>query len=88
MTVTEEEARKLWCPMVRYQPLPYNWIRTITQKRTSWLNTSATNTGSRCIASDCMMWRWNDKTLSPEGHFGTYTITDYTHGHCGLGGKP
>ncbi len=77
MTVTEEEARKLWCPMVRYQPLPYNWIRTITQKRTSWLNTSATNTGSRCIASDCMMWRWL---------YADWDTEEKSTGYCGLAG--
>jgi len=79
MILTEIEARREWCPMVRYQPMPYNWIRIIIRKSTGWLNTRETATRSRCIASDCMMWTWE---LKKEGE----KWVESDKGYCGLAG--
>jgi hypothetical protein len=66
---TREQARELWCPLVRYacgsEPPAYN--RCDDSDYRSISNPSA----CRCIASDCMMWRWG--RLNGEGY-------------CGLGG--
>lgn len=74
--MTEEEARKKWCPMVRFagQVLEPAYNRT---------NSGITlQQHDKCIASDCMMWRW---TFGKEDNRELYG--DHT-GYCGLRGKP
>jgi hypothetical protein len=81
MMLTEEEARKRWCPMVR---LGYdsNALATpdnrIHPKGRLAKNTEAQiHPGHRCIASGCMMWRWEPRGyMPPRG------------GYCGLAGRP
>jgi hypothetical protein len=50
--MTEQEAKTKWCPMVRYsadaEPSANLWYFG-KQGRDERVN---------CIASDCMMWRW------------------------------
>lgn len=58
MFVTEEEAKKKWCP------------EAITNNASCGGNVGRFSTP--CIASECMMWRWqNDKA-----------------GYCGKAEKP
>jgi len=61
--VTEAEARKKWCPMVRIarreSPEPYS--NSLVQIVVAGCNTDALGgtrvpASCRCIASDCMMW--------------------------------
>ena len=71
--MTEKEAKKKWCPMIRFQ---------IGLDNAAWQGVAYTNRGEemrppesvRCITSECMMWRW-------------YTL-DKEEGYCGLGGEP
>jgi hypothetical protein len=70
--LTEKEAREKWCPMVRYS---------------SGTGDDAANRFGvtspavcRCIASDCMMWRWDEENIP----FGD----DNAVGYCGRAGKP
>jgi hypothetical protein len=60
MYVTEAAAKTKWCPFVRY-------LATFRHPETSKLETAGSyNRGavdsalgqSRCIASECMAWRW------------------------------
>ena len=83
--MTEQEAKTKWCPMARTVSDTRNHA---TANRLVDRGPSNADSDCMCLVSDCMMWRWDDKTVLSEGHFGTYTIKDYTHGHCGLGGKP
>jgi len=55
---TEDEARKLWCPMVRFVigPETSKWQGVAYTNRCQELNTDKVN----CIASACMMWQWVD----------------------------
>lgn len=50
------------------------------------------NNGSvNCIASDCMMWRWQSSLSvnNPSRVSGAAVQTvQQKHGYCGLGGKP
>jgi hypothetical protein len=69
MALTEKQAKRKWCPFTRVihtagdVPLPAN--RFSDGQRA---------TATRCIASDCMMWRWTGS--APE------------RGYCGLAGRP
>ena len=77
--MTESEAYEKWCPMYRV---------------TAFGNESADNRGCdeareagffNCLASDCMMWRWQEYSVVFEtGH----EDKDRKLGYCGLGGKP
>ena len=62
--MTENEARKKWCPMEHYR----NRANSIYYEGDVVVN---------CIASDCMMWRW-EKADFPHRAEG---------GYCGLAGK-
>ncbi len=64
---TEKEAKELWCPHVRHYIFPTD------------PGASGGNGDSICIASRCMMWRWDHNKL---------VTGDYREGFCGLGGKP
>ena len=79
--MTEEEAKTKWCPMVRHMVYPNTFDPS---------GGNIPHEYSCCIASDCMMWRWDEKG----GHYitkGTGTSSEKTvhvgTGHCGLGGK-
>ncbi len=75
MIVTEEQAKKLWCP----------FARAGVTLRVGDLEKTELNTGPhaepKCIASRCMAWTWN-------GYRGVSTATfagqDEAHGSCGL----
>lgn len=76
--MTEEQAKKRWCPMVRFQIGPINssvWQGVAYTNRAEELK----STTCLCIASDCMMWVETDRVpIEPE-------LTHYEPaGHCGL----
>jgi len=56
--MTEKQSKTKWCPMIN---LPNDEIKTAALKDIC------------CLASSCMMWRWNNK--------------DQISGYCGLAGK-
>ncbi len=65
MLLTEDQARKKWCPMV---------IADVTARERICPGTNLPGVNaSRCIASDCMMWRWSSNFESL--------------GFCGLAGR-
>ena len=49
--MTEDEAKKKWCPMVRDGIEPMGNTAGDENRIPDW---------SLCIASDCMMWRWSE----------------------------
>lgn len=76
--LTEQEARQKWCP--------YTHILE-DEHSTRYANRELAPgiVACRCIASDCMAWRW------PEGDAekSTDNEEDYPRvGFCGLAGKP
>lgn len=73
--MTEQEAKSKWCPMVRIIITPANqtWGNKALTNRIEFVNSGGSE--SLCIASNCMMWRWEE----------TKYIDD---GYCGLAGKP
>ena len=80
--MTENEAKTKWCPQVRFAD-PRDGGKPSVEP-TSWnrFDGEWDFTGLLCIASDCMMWRWN---IDPLDHPHDY---DKTGGYCGLGGRP
>ena len=87
--MTENEARMKWCPMAR-QALPYRTdyygIDNSSSPVGNKLHTGQIPEGSRCIASDCMMWRW-ERDKYAEGYELKPDHEDYSKGYCGLGGE-
>ena len=86
--MTEDEAKTKWCPFVRFTT-PYaakavDFIATSVDEH--WSNRID---DSRCIASDCMAWRWlNNKRTEFDEHGNSFTTSvDPIHGYCGLAGK-
>lgn len=88
--MTEEEARKKWCPHVRQSAVMRQEDgreHLITYNRSYTENLP----GCRCIAADCMAWRWESKPIP-----GNRTNNDFDVpgsdtpgiGYCGLAGKP
>ena len=62
---TEEDARKLWCPFSRLvvvEPAEHRVLNSAAYNRLSVEDTDQEEQrfplGCRCIASDCMAWRW------------------------------
>ena len=93
--MTEDKAKKKWCPMAR--AIMTDETQSITESiETKTASAPFNRLGDTenavdawswelvaCIASDCMMWRWNTRDR---------VLDDGTpipgKGHCGLGGTP
>lgn len=80
MILSQEEARTKWCPMARVA-MPVN--QTANRVATSLLKISDERDHAyfseqvencKCIASECMMWRWDAHEIRA--------------GYCGLAGTP
>lgn len=83
---TPEEARDLWCPMIRMAVTPKAGGPCAVNDPTNSLAPAA------CIADGCAMWRWERTTASvPTTTEGARTFEQRvvkTHGYCGLAGTP
>jgi len=79
--MTEEEARKKWCPMARVFSGTNQWVCACNRNMLDRDSKKA-----NCIASDCMMWRWHPKFVPPGK---TVNLDDIkqTLGYCGKGGR-
>ena len=67
--MTEQEAKKKWCPL----------LQIITQIR--WNNTDTDS--KKCIASGCMLWVWDADYSACQGGI-QIPDKSTTEGHCGL----
>ncbi len=77
MYYTENEAKEKWCPMVRVSSTDTKGMGVPAYNRYQALEKITSNPkSSRCIASECMMWR-----RVPAGE-----LKD--KGYCGFAGKP
>jgi hypothetical protein len=73
--MTEDEARKKWCPFVRMD--------------NGYYNRSAQTNHHKCLASECAAWRWvPDPLISFVSDGQTIVNKSTDHGYCGLAGKP
>lgn len=84
--LTEEEARKKWCPMTRAlsgeKSAEGETLANIRSRPANMINVSNGPNGQInigvCIASACMAWRWS---VTPSG------MLDRGRGYCGAFGK-
>lgn len=92
MLTTKAEARRKWCPEARsmydhcteegqYSPA-YNRINS----RSSVDIPSPVS--CRCIASDCMMWRWHEASSTVSNPADREERNKSRRGFCGKAGKP
>jgi len=83
--MTEDEARTKWCPFARVLSSLSNGhvvIAAAAGNRANGLTGGGLNpSAARCIASDCMAWRWHDGGTSEGGR-----DLSRTFGRCGLAG--
>ena len=101
--MTEEEAKKKWCPEVRLSAISENGKHYYAASRDRCFfvppNTKDPERDiTKCIASACMMWRWENQDIwinrVEEGEkvsgMDTQEAADCLPrlGYCGLGGKP
>ncbi|MDR3439848.1 hypothetical protein [Telmatospirillum sp.] len=98
MLMTEEEARKKWCPHVRFAATADE-----SNAANRWNDANGNPPSCRCLASECMSWRWlwldpnGPNVRLPEDCAAATTgevhkrITNETYepaGFCGLAGRP
>lgn len=76
--MTEDEAKTKWCPMVRTGMVAGMAVNHHVDMRP---NGDGVYQQSRCIASDCMMWR-------PYVVGGKKPGESIPGGDCGLAGNP
>lgn len=86
--MTEEQAKKKWCPMVRAGLKGANTYVGINWPSGEVLDQEY----AKCIGSDCMMWRWENVYTTSDGQNVMEATTDdgsgqVPNGHCGLAGK-
>lgn len=85
--MTEEEAKQKWCPMMRYI-IDEEGDDVISNRCTNFKHEYGAATDSTtCIASDCMMWRWNKEQKPSVMDIAQPVMESTTSGYCGLGGK-
>lgn len=81
LLLTEKEAKKRWCPMVRCESLVEPNVAS-----NRWYDEDlATNWSySRCIASECMMWQWMGELEIIGVGEPAEEQRVYERGYCGL----
>ena len=72
---TLDEATESWCPMTRVANGNEATNCAVNQVE---LGSSNITKRTRCIANECMMWRWSD----------VLDINNEPTGFCGLAGVP
>lgn len=76
--MTEDEARKKWCPMVRTGLTAGMAVNHHVGSSHDSPQAGDVHDETRCIASDCMMWRqYKTAGCGPD---------DHASGYCGLAG--
>lgn len=66
MIVTEEEAKTKWCPWTRV-PIETETLEWVVGNRANQTGPGGLYKGSKCIASQCMAWRWAENRIPGAG---------------------
>lgn len=81
--MTEDEAKKKWCPMIKIAPETEGFYPLTNRAKAIHKGDELIGTVT-CIASECMAWR--NTGLVYDCDEPTKIIE--RRGHCGLAGKP
>ena len=85
MLKTPEEARGMWCPFARTD---FEGV-AINRTALGYADDGDIEAGFgiwRCIADQCMAWRWGEKVLVHKGE--DKTPTEERRGFCDFAGRP
>ena len=90
---TEDEARERWCPETRVVGVYYADNRDTMASGNRFGHPHMNEPfelrqGTRCIASECMHWRWEPATLGSLDVKGDTITIKRERGYCGKSGKP
>lgn len=80
---TTEQAKRLWCPMVRSGAGSDPALNAIQ-------GADRTGFDFNCIADKCAMWRWKAGLVRSRNDRESRMVLkpSTTHGYCGLAGSP
>lgn len=94
MSHTPEQARELWCPMVRLAASDGSSVpmgQTVMNRLQDGRKTTVPDS-SRCIADKCAMWRWATADMPPPGAEPGKLVVGVPArlgvGYCGIAGRP
>ena len=86
--MTEDDARKRWCPMARVCVVGPDGEHMTSFNRTCSssddIDSFQTNGPMKCIASDCMMWKWKLEPSRAELLNAQANAGQVENGYCGL----
>lgn len=104
MSHTPEQARELWCPMVRiarHEAIEYRtgYMESYRDEQvivagcnTDALGSNRVPASCRCIAEKCAMWRWEIMEVLPPNAEPNKLVAlikaRANTGYCGLAGRP
>jgi hypothetical protein len=57
---------------------------TVDEAKLKWC---CTHKIEKCLADECMAWRWNYERVDTEDELVFETVLSITDGYCGLAGK-
>lgn len=88
MILSEEEAKKRWCPQAR--ELDWHKDAGNIDRKISGYNRNKNGNIPACIASYCMVWRWAEAKKLRDIDLVTSDVQDLPPrtGYCGIAGKP
>lgn len=80
---TTEQAKLLWCPMVRVGVVPEAGGPLTCNDPSGYFK-------GTCIADKCAMWRWKAGLVRSRNDRESRMVLkpSTTHGYCGLAGSP
>lgn len=85
--MTEDEAKTKWCPFAWRVMTPEARILGQLERDVQ----DAPEPMTRCVASECMAWRWLLNTQKIDDpvtkSVGIITVSSPVDGYCGLAGK-
>lgn len=84
MLLTEDEAKAKWCPFSRVLVTDQAEL-PVAVNRNNQTGAGGFWKGSKCVASECMAWRWGSDAGQSETD-GSVSYEDFDKGCCGLAG--
>ena len=83
--MTEDQARKKWCPFVMVKS-PSRGV--LANNRGEAISKTGQALSTACVASDCMAWREIKTTTTVTDPPGANQVTVTFGGYCGMAGPP